>query len=104
MSSPFTQDRRQSVSERHETHNGRDLGGHFKVKQADVEELLEDPTGPAYVRDDVRLGGAVADTGPHAGESGERIERLIEDNRDNVARAVGKTGPGKGKRARGGMR
>jgi hypothetical protein len=75
------------VSERHKTHNGRDLDGHFKVRQADVEELLEDPAGVDFVRDDVRLGGAVADVGPHAGESGERIERLIEENEENVQRA-----------------
>jgi hypothetical protein len=76
------------VSERHKTHNGRDLDGHFRVRQADVEELLEDPAGAEFVRDDVRLGGAVQDTGPHAGELGERIEQLIADNADDIARAT----------------
>jgi hypothetical protein len=74
------------MSERHKPHNGRDLDGHFKVKQADVEELMEDPKGADYLRDDVRLGGAIEDTGPHAGEGGARIERLIENNREDVDR------------------
>jgi hypothetical protein len=78
------------VSERHKTHNGRDLDGHFKVRQADVQELLEDPEGINYLRDDVRLGGAVEDTGPRAGQAGERITRLIESNEYEVSRAVGK--------------
>ena len=66
------------MSERRKTHNGRDVDGHFKVKQTDVEGTLEDPSGEEFIRDDVRLGGAVADTGPQAGASGERVERLIE--------------------------
>jgi hypothetical protein len=78
------------MSERHKTHNGRDVDGHYRVKQADVEELLEDPQGVDYVRDDVRLGGAVADAGPAAGQHGERVERLIEENRDNVERVTGR--------------
>jgi hypothetical protein len=72
------------MSERHKTHNGRDVDGHFKVKQADVEDTLADPQGEDFVRDDVRLGGAVADTGPHAGERGEEVERLVENNREDV--------------------
>jgi hypothetical protein len=72
------------MSERNKTHNGRDSAGNFKVKQADVEELRADPAGEDYVRDDVRLGGAIQDTGPSAGERGKRIENLIENNRDDV--------------------
>lgn len=72
------------MSERHKPHNGRDQSGHFKVRQADVEELLTDPNGTAYLKDDVRLGGAVEDTGLDAGRHGARIERLIERNEDEL--------------------
>lgn len=78
------------MSERRKTHNGRDVDGHFKVKQTDVEDKLEDPTGADFIRDDVRLGGAVADTGPQAGASGERVERLIDENRYDVDHLVGR--------------
>lgn len=77
------------MTDRHKTHNGRDVDGRFRVKQADVEEVLEDPVGPEIVRDDVRLGGAIADTGPHAGDSGRHIGDLIDENRDEVGRATG---------------
>ncbi len=83
------------MTERNKPHNGRDLTGHFRVKQEDVETLLESPDGVGFVRDDIRLGGAVADTGAHAGESGERIERLIEDNVADVARVSGRSVVGK---------
>ena len=73
------------MSERHKPHNGRDKSGHFKVKQADVEELRADPR-EEFLRDDVRLGGAVADVGPGAGQRGERIGELVENNREDVAR------------------
>ena len=69
------------MSERRKPHNGRDLSGHFKVKQADVEDLKTDPEGLDYVKDDVRLGGAVADIGPTAGQRGVRIEKLVENDR-----------------------
>jgi hypothetical protein len=72
------------MSERHKTHNGRDQSGHFKVRQADVEELLEDPKGVDYLRDDVRLGGAVEDTGLNAAKHADRIGKLIEENEDQV--------------------
>jgi len=78
------------MSERHKTHNGRDVDGHFKVKQTDVEDTLEDPQGADFIRDDVRLGGAVADTGPQAGVSGEQVERLIDENRYEVDHLVGR--------------
>ena len=45
------------MSARNRTHNGRDLDGHFKVRQADVEDLETDPKGTDFIRDDVRLGG-----------------------------------------------
>ena len=69
------------MSDRNKPHNGRDTSGQFKVKQADVDELT-----PEIIRDDVRLGGAVEDTGSHAGERGQHIGDLVEGNREDVAR------------------
>ena len=78
------------MSERHKTHNGRDLDGNFRVRQADVDDVLEDPQGTEVLRDDVRLGGAVADTGPHAGDHAREITEMIDDNREDVGRVTGK--------------
>jgi hypothetical protein len=78
------------MSERHKTHNGRDVDGRFRVRQADVDDVLTDPDGTEIVRDDVRLGGAVADTGPHAADAGRQIGELIEENRDDVGRVTGR--------------
>jgi len=78
------------MSERNKTHNGRDVDGRFRVRQADVDDLLEEPNGTDLVRDDVRLGGAVADTGPHAADRAREIGELIENNRDDVGRVTGK--------------
>ena len=72
------------MSERHKTHNGRDQSGHFKVRQVDAEELRTEPEGEEFLRDDVRLGGAVEDTSLEGVERARRIERLIEENRANV--------------------
>ena len=90
------------MTERRKTHNGRDVDGRFRVRQADVDDLLEDPTGVDAVRDDVRLGGAVADTGPQAGSHARHIGELIDDNRTDVGRATGraKSPRGRGKRRR----
>jgi hypothetical protein len=76
------------MSERHKPHNGRDRSGHFKVKQADVEELQADPAGEEYVRDDVRLGGAIEDVGLEGAARAKRIEELIDENRADVKRAT----------------
>lgn len=92
------------MSERRKTHNGRDVDGHFKVKQADVEETLESPDGEDFIRDDVRLGGAVADTGPQAGASGERVERLIDANQYDVDHRVGRDRTSESGKRRGGGR
>ena len=46
------------MSERHKTHNGRDVDGNFKVKRADFDDKIENPDGVDVIRDDVRLGGA----------------------------------------------
>lgn len=78
------------MSERKKPHNGRDTSGQFKVKQADVEDLRTDPSGEDFVEDDVRLGGAVEDIGPYAGQRGERIGELVEENREEVAKATGR--------------
>jgi hypothetical protein len=78
------------MSERHKTHNGRDLDGKFKVRQADVEDLLADPDGVDHVQDDVRLGGAVEDVSADAGRHAEEIGREIDLNRYEVDHLVGR--------------
>jgi hypothetical protein len=88
------------MTERHKTHNGRDVDGRFRVRQADVDDLLEDPEGVDLVRDDVRLGGAVADIGPQAGMHAREISQLIEENREDVSKATGRTSGDRGKRGR----
>ncbi len=77
------------MSERRKPHNGRDKSGHFKVKQVDVDDLRTEPEGEDFVRDDVRLSGAVEDVGPDAGRHGEHIGELVETNRENVEKATG---------------
>jgi hypothetical protein len=79
------------MSERNKTHNGRDRSGHYKVKQTDVEELRAEPGGDDFVRDDVRLSGAIEDTGPDAGLRGKRIDELVQSNRNDVQRATKKS-------------
>ena len=86
------------MSERRSTHNGRDTSGNFKVKKEDVDDLRTEPDGADIIRDDVRLGGAVADIGPDAGQRGERITELVENNRDDVAKLTGGRPRKKGKR------
>ena len=88
------------MSERNRTHNGRDLDGHFKVRQADVDDLETDPKGVEFIRDDVRLGGAIADVGAQAGERAAHIHELVEDNRDDVNKVSGKGTSKRGKRSR----
>ena len=77
------------MSDRNKPHNGRDVSGKFKVKQADVDDLQTDPNGADFVRDDVRLGGAIEDTGPQAGRRGVRIEKLIDENEANTTGGEG---------------
>jgi hypothetical protein len=78
------------MSERNKTHNGRDMDGHYRVKQADVDDLESDPNGADIIRDDVRFGGAVADTGAQAGQRAAQIHELVEENRENVDKLAGK--------------
>lgn len=72
------------MSERNKPHNGRDKSGHYRVKQEDVEDLQTEPDGERFLADDVKLGGAVADIGPAAGQRGERIQEIIDENREIV--------------------
>jgi hypothetical protein len=88
------------MSERNKPHNGRDLDGHFKVRQADVEDLEADPKGADFIRDDVRLGGAVADVGAQAGQRAAHIHELVEENRENVNKLAGKDATTNDKRSR----
>lgn len=81
------------MSERNKTHNGRDVDGHFKVRQADVDDLETDPNGIDFIRDDVRLGGAVADIGAQAGQRAAHIHELVEENRENVDKLAGRIDP-----------
>ncbi len=92
------------MTERRKTHNGRDVDGRFRVRQADVDELLEDPSGPDVVQDDVRLGGAVADIGPAAGSHARHIGDLIDENRQDVGRVVRGEGSGRSRSRSGGKR
>jgi hypothetical protein len=88
------------MSERNKPHNGRDLDGHFKVRQADVDDLEADPKGTDFIRDDVRLGGAVADVGAQAGQRAAHIHELVAENRENVNKLAGKDSANTGKRSR----
>lgn len=81
------------MSERKKTHNGRDVDGHLRVRAADVDDLTTDPDGVDYLRDDIRLGGAVIDTGPDAGKRCAHIAELVQENRENVKRAVTREAP-----------
>lgn len=85
------------MAERRKTHNGRDVDGRFRVRQADVEDVLEDPSGVDVVRDDVRLGGAIADVGPTAGLQARKIGEVIEQNRQDVGRVTGRSSHGRRK-------
>ena len=76
------------MSERNKPHNGRDTDGRYKVRQEDVEDKLADPSGADFVRDDIRLGGAVEDTGPLAGRAGGEVTRLVEQNREDVEKVA----------------
>ena len=76
------------MSDRNKPHNGRDVVGHLRVRKADVDDLVTDPEGLEYLRDDIRLGGAVEDTGPAAGLRGAHINDLVKENREDVKRST----------------
>ena len=81
------------MSERHKPHNGRDSIGKFRVKQVDLDDVQADPAGEDIVRDDVRAGGAIADTGALAGERAAEIGERIKDNRENVRKLADRDDP-----------
>ena len=72
------------MSDRHKPHNGRDVNGQHHTKLEDFEDKRADPQGEALIRDDVRTGGAVVDTGPDAGRRGEEIQNLVDEDREVV--------------------
>ncbi len=74
------------MSERNKPHNGRDSDGNFRVRHVDLDDVRTDPEGEDILRDDVRQGGAVADTGALAGERAAEIGRRIAENREDVQR------------------
>ena len=81
------------MSERHKPHNGRDKSGNFRVKQVDLDDVQADPAGTDIVRDDVRTGGAVADTGALAGERAAEIGDAIAEDRENVKKFAKRDNP-----------
>ena len=72
------------MSERNKPHNGRDSDGNFRVRHVDLDDVRTDPDGEDILRDDVRQGGAIADTGALAGERAAEIGRRIAENREEV--------------------
>jgi len=72
------------MSERNRPHNGRDGDGNFRVRHVDLDDVRTDPDGEDILRDDVRQGGAIADTGALAGERAAEIGRRIAENREDV--------------------
>jgi len=81
------------MSERHKPHNGRDNSGHFRVKQIDLDDVQADPEGVDIVKDDVRVGGAIADTGALAGQRAAEIGERITENRENVRKLADRDDP-----------
>ena len=81
------------MSERHKPHNGRDRTGNFRVKQVDLDDVQADPAGEDIVRDDIRVGGAIADTGALAGKRAAEIGDAIEENRENVKKLADRDNP-----------
>ena len=76
------------MSERNKPHNGRSVDGAHRVKRLDVEDTRTDPQGEDFIRDDVRLGGAVADIGAQAGQRAVEIGERIAQNREDVKRVA----------------
>jgi hypothetical protein len=81
------------MSERHKPHNGRDGTGNFRVKQVDLDDVQADPDGADIVRDDIRVGGAIADTGALAGERAAEIGDAIREDRENVKKFAERDNP-----------
>ena len=81
------------MSERHKPHNGRDRTGNFRVKQVDLDDVQADPAGEDIVRDDIRVGGAIADTGALAGQRAAEIGDAIAEDRENVKKFAKRDNP-----------
>ena len=81
------------MSERHKPHNGRDKTGNFRVKQVDLDDVQADPAGEDIVRDDIRVGGAIADTGALAGQRAAEIGDAIAEDRENVKKFAKRDNP-----------
>jgi len=81
------------MSERHKPHNGRDKTGNFRVKQVDLDDVQADPAGEDIVRDDIRVGGAIADTGALAGQRVAEIGDAIVEDRENVKKFAKRDNP-----------
>jgi len=81
------------MSERHKPHNGRDKTGNFRVKQVDLDDVQADPAGEDIVRDDIRVGGAIADTGALAGQRAAEIGDAIVEDRENVKKFAKRDNP-----------
>lgn len=81
------------MSERQKPHNGRDRTGNFRVKQVDLDDVQADPDGADIVRDDIRTGGAVADTGALAGERAAEIGEAIAEDREIVKKFAERDNP-----------
>ena len=76
------------MSERFTPHNGRDTDGRYRVRETDVDDLMTDPDGLTYFEDDVRLGGAIVDTGTEAVRFAQHLQHLIDNNRIDVDHLV----------------
>lgn len=81
------------MSERHKPHNGRDRTGNFRVKQVDLDDVQADPAGADIVRDDIRVGGAIADTGALAGQRAAELGDAIAEDRENVKKFAKRDNP-----------
>lgn len=84
------------MSERLIPHNGRDTDGRYRVRATDVDDLITEPDGIMYFEDDIRLGGAVADTGPNAVRLALHLQHLIDNNRIDVEHLVERDRNGNG--------
>ncbi|MDF1502559.1 hypothetical protein [Roseisolibacter sp. H3M3-2] len=72
------------MSERHKAHNGRTAHGD---REKPVESLAldgRDPIGTAAAADSVLVDGAIADVGANATSRADRVQAMIDQNRDCV--------------------
>jgi hypothetical protein len=72
------------MSERHKAHNGRTLHGDREKPVDSLADVGRDPIGTAAAADSVRLDGAIADVGANATVRADRVQAMIDQNRDCV--------------------